>query len=215
METTSSSSSTSIKKICTKQGCRKEYTDADNKENSCTYHDGKPIFHDIKKGWTCCNQIVYDWEEFMKIQGCKVGAHSNESVKETDFFKSSTVSTAEKGINNISNFNQNQPVVKDIKAYEEEQKKLDDEKKKKEAEKPREIIKAGDGKYYCGNPGCETKTFDPENNPEGACKHHTGNPVFHDRKKFWTCCKQEAYDWDDFVKLPSCAVGQHTPKYKN
>ena len=38
--------------------------------------------------------------------------------------------------------------------------------------------------------------------------------MFHDRKKFWTCCKAEAYDWDDFEKLPPCAVGKHEPKYK-
>jgi disease resistance protein len=199
------------KKKCTRQGCLKQYTDAENHETACRYHDGKPIFHDIKKGWTCCNVIVYDWEEFMQIVGCKVAAHSSEATNQTDFFKSSAVANAEKGLNNVNP----EVKVRDIKAYEEEQRKIEEEKKKKEAEKPKEIIKTNDGKYYCGNPGCADKTFDPENNPEGACKHHTGNPVFHDRKKFWACCKQEAYDWDDFLKLPACAVGKHTPKYKN
>jgi hypothetical protein len=41
------------------------------------------------------------------------------------------------------------------------------------------------------------------------------NPIFHDRKKFWPCCSQEAYDWDDFLKLSPCVTGKHTPKYKN
>ena len=31
----------------------------------------------------------------------------------------------------------------------------------------------------------------------------------------WVCCKAESYDWDDFEKLPHCAVGKHVPKYKN
>lgn len=200
-------------KTCTNQGCRKKYNEAENSETACSYHDGKPIFHDIKKGWTCCNQIVYDWEEFMVIPGCKKGSHSDSTVKGTDFFKSSTVSNAEKGIERVNDNQVNN--VRDIKAYEDEQKRIEEEKKKKEAEKPKEIIKTSDGKYYCGNPGCIDKTFDPEKNNEGDCKHHTGNPIFHDRKKLWTCCKQEAYDWDDFMKLPSCTVGKHAPKYKN
>ena len=35
------------------------------------------------------------------------------------------------------------------------------------------------------------------------------------RKKYWNCCKQEAYDWDDFMKIPPCCVGSHIPKYKD
>lgn len=199
-----------LSRKCTRQGCRKEYKDSENNESACCYHDGKPIFHDVKKGWTCCNVIVYDWDEFMQIKGCKIAAHTDEPQSETSFYKSNTVSNAEKSISSTT-----PDKIKDIKDYEQEQKRLQEEKKKNEQEKPKEIIKASDGKYYCGNPGCLHKTYDPENNPEGSCQHHLGQPVFHDRKKFWACCKQEAYDWDDFLKLPACAVGQHTPKYKN
>lgn len=35
------------------------------------------MFHDLKKGWTCCNTVVYSWDEFEKIKGCKLGKHSN------------------------------------------------------------------------------------------------------------------------------------------
>ena len=48
-------------KKCFRPGCGKKYTDENNTETSCNFHDGKPIFHDIKKGWTCCNKLVYDW----------------------------------------------------------------------------------------------------------------------------------------------------------
>ena len=37
--------------------------------------------------------------------------------------------------------------------------------------------------------------------------------LFHDLKKFWTCCKSDTYDWDDFMKLPKCKTGLHNPKY--
>lgn len=204
------------KKTCTRPGCRQQYTDSENSETACKYHDGKPLFHDIKKGWTCCGTVVYDWEEFIKIPGCKKGSHTDEKPQNTEFFKSNTVSNAEKGIEMYGDTTGSAtPVVKDIKEYEAEQRRLEEEKKKKELEKPKEIIKASDGKYFCGNPGCASKTYDPEKNSESACLHHLGQPGFHDRKKYWSCCKQEAYDWDDFMKLPHCAVGAHVPKYKN
>ena len=75
------------KKVCKRQGCSKQYTDQENNETACKFHDGKPIFHNLKKGWTCCNITVYEWDEFQKIQGCKVGTHTCHT-QETQFFKS-------------------------------------------------------------------------------------------------------------------------------
>ena len=63
-------------KKCARPGCGKEYKESENTEVSCKYHNGKVIFHDTKKGWTCCKQVVYDFEEFQKIQGCTTGLHT-------------------------------------------------------------------------------------------------------------------------------------------
>lgn len=38
---------------CKRNGCKKAYEE--NNPTACHYHPGKPIFHDLKKGWTCCN----------------------------------------------------------------------------------------------------------------------------------------------------------------
>ena len=129
-----------------KPGCGKKYTEEANTDTSCNFHDGKPIFHDVKKGWTCCNKLVYDWDEFTALVGCKSGAHSNVKSQEAQqFFKSSTVENAQKGIDN----NPNKPIVqsmptpvatKSIDEYEKEQKIKEDEKKKAEAEKPKVLI---------------------------------------------------------------------------
>jgi disease resistance protein len=122
---------------CTRQGCQKEYLESDNSDTSCAYHDGKPIFHDVKKGWTCCEVVVYDWEEFMKIPGCKVNRHTNDANVKTDFFKSQTVNNAQKGIDSEP---KEKVVIKDIKEYEKEQKEKEEERLKKEADKPKEPI---------------------------------------------------------------------------
>ena len=74
---------------CLRPGCLKKYHENENTATSCKYHSGKPIFHDLKKGWTCCNKIVYDWDEFQKIVGCMEGNHSNvraDKPREKVFF---------------------------------------------------------------------------------------------------------------------------------
>ncbi len=120
---------------CMRPGCGKHYIEIDNNETACRYHTGKPIFHDIKKGWTCCNKIVYDWDEFTKLEGCEVGSHSNIK-QDAEFFKSQTVTNAEKGI-----INNPEPVkIKSIDDHEKEQRAKEEEKKKLEQDKPKEII---------------------------------------------------------------------------
>ena len=52
-------------KTCKNPGCNKKYLESENTEFACQHHkNGKPIFHDTKKGWTCCKVVVYDWDEF-------------------------------------------------------------------------------------------------------------------------------------------------------
>ena len=71
-------------------------------------------------------------------------------------------------------------------------------------------------KYYCGRAGCSKKTFTLEENGPEACNYHSGEAVFHDLKKYWTCCNEDrpCHVWDDFMALPTCSVGEHIFKYK-
>ena len=63
---------------CKNRGCFQQFLHSENKEDSCQYHPGKPMFHDLKKGWTCCDKVVYSWDEFEKIKGCQTGKHSDK-----------------------------------------------------------------------------------------------------------------------------------------
>ena len=93
------------------------------------------------------------------------------------------------------------------------------EKAKLEAEDKVEKIPAmtKDGRYYCANPGCADKSFLPEENGDEACRCHTGEVVFQDLKKYWTCCigkVKPALDFDEFLKLPTCTLTSHKMRYK-
>lgn len=40
-------------------------------KEDCVFHPGQAIFHEGSKGWTCCKRRVLEFDEFMKIEGCK------------------------------------------------------------------------------------------------------------------------------------------------
>ncbi|KAJ7090289.1 HSP20-like chaperone [Mycena belliarum] len=41
----------------------------------CTYHPSPPIFREGSKGYLCCKRRVLEFDEFLKIEGCKKGRH--------------------------------------------------------------------------------------------------------------------------------------------
>lgn len=66
--------------VCKRRGCGRVWKDAatsrgDGAEAACNYHPGAPIFHEGSKGWSCCPRKVLDFDEFLKIGGCKEGKH--------------------------------------------------------------------------------------------------------------------------------------------
>ena len=206
--------------ICIHNGCKKRFNLSENGPSSCVYHPGKPIFHDLKKGWTCCNVIVYDWDEFQQIKGCQTGEHVPKQAEanisgdknQSEFFQSNTVSRAEGGIKNFeATATNNAPAPKNIDDFNKEQDRLRAQQQLEESQKVKKVFLTNSGKMKCINKGCN-KEFTEEEDNEQACHFHTGAPIFHDLKKYWSCCKKETWDWDDFVKLPTCAVGKHSPK---
>ncbi|KAJ9668527.1 hypothetical protein H2201_001168 [Coniosporium apollinis] len=57
---------------CRRRGCKAEYVSGTSRENEkCVHHPGQALFHEGSKGWTCCKRRVLEFDEFMKIEGCK------------------------------------------------------------------------------------------------------------------------------------------------
>lgn len=88
---------------CRRRGCNTTYDPSKPRdEEICVHHPGQPIFHEGSKGWSCCKRRVLEFDEFLKIPGCKekkkhlfvgkanpAGEEKVESVR-NDFYQTAT-----------------------------------------------------------------------------------------------------------------------------
>ncbi|KAL8688505.1 MAG: hypothetical protein Q9218_005603 [Villophora microphyllina] len=62
-------------KTCRRRGCNAtssvDTSSSSRDDEECIYHPGQAIFHEGSKGWSCCKRRVLEFDEFMKIEGCK------------------------------------------------------------------------------------------------------------------------------------------------
>ncbi len=60
----------------------------------------------------------------------------------------------------------------------------------------------GCGRSRCKNYGCQCE-FDEASNHDAACRHHARAPVFHDTRKWWSCCEGiKVYSFDEMMAIP-------------
>ncbi|KAK4449527.1 cysteine and histidine-rich domain-containing protein [Podospora aff. communis PSN243] len=77
-------------RICRRRACGVSYKKGSNREDEvCVHHPGAPIFHEGSKGYTCCKRRVLEFDQFMKIEGCKtksrhlfVGSGKKDAAKQ-------------------------------------------------------------------------------------------------------------------------------------
>ncbi|KAK0442949.1 chord-domain-containing protein [Armillaria borealis] len=66
---------------CLRKGCGKLFVSdelnrlGDGEGTVCVYHPSPPIFREGSKGYLCCKRRVLEFDEFLKIEGCKTGRH--------------------------------------------------------------------------------------------------------------------------------------------
>lgn len=137
------------------------------------------------------------WEDFVLIPGCVVGRHSNVKPKAIE----------PEPMNNAPiQVSAAEDTCKPCETPEEDKPEPEDDM----IEVP---DVAEDGSTTCGNHGCRKK-FNVNDVNEEPCHYHPNPPLFHDGKKGYTCCNVHVYDFDDFMKIPTCAVGKCVPKTK-
>ncbi|KAF1380823.1 hypothetical protein PFLUV_G00168000 [Perca fluviatilis] len=210
--------------LCYNKGCGLKFDGEKNKDDSCLFHPGVPIFHDALKGWSCCRKRTTDFSEFLSIKGCTRGSHSN--VKPEEPLRPEV--SSDKG--DIKQTNGSEIIYQGPKSAEKLQKerpsseepktklphkvsaslaqaleKLDISTKAEKDKKESEAVMPG---TRCKNPGCKTVYKGPETDTE-VCTHHPGAPVFHEGYKYWNCCCIRTIDFNAFLDQKGCTTGKH------
>uniref|UniRef100_A0A1B6GUF1 CHORD domain-containing protein n=1 Tax=Cuerna arida TaxID=1464854 RepID=A0A1B6GUF1_9HEMI len=205
--------------LCYNKGCGKTYDPDQNKQDSCTFHPGAPVFHDAYKGWSCCKKKCTDFTEFLNIKGCTTSFHSNEKPEEpqkpvVDKSKADEVIEyrAPKPITEVADIRPSfdSPLTTVTPA-------VSDVLRKQVAscnQNSTNTIKAYDGQgdvpigTACKNNGCKQIYEGPET-LRTTCIYHPGFPVFHEGMKFWTCCTKRTTDFNSFMEQVGCSTDEH------
>lgn len=73
---------------CLRAGCQKTFNFTDNlaegndNDNSCVYHRGQAVFHDVAKFWSCCpDRKHHDFDAFLAVPGCCRGRHDDGEIE--------------------------------------------------------------------------------------------------------------------------------------
>nr|XP_061810783.1 cysteine and histidine-rich domain-containing protein 1 [Nerophis lumbriciformis] len=212
--------------LCYNKGCGQTFDADNNKDDSCLFHPGIPIFHDALKGWSCCRKRTTDFSEFLSIKGCTRGRHSNEKPREPLLPEVSSDKAGDKrdrtngpdiiyrGPKSSEKLRRERPSSDEPKTklplkvaatLMKELEKLDiSERAEKEKKESQGVVQG----TRCKNSGCKTVYQGPETDLE-VCTHHPGGPVFHEGYKYWSCCCIRTMDFNAFLDQKGCTGGKH------
>ncbi|EEF51498.1 cysteine and histidine-rich domain-containing protein RAR1 [Ricinus communis] len=200
---------------CQRIGCNATFTDDDNPEGSCQYHDAGPIFHDGIKEWSCCKKRSHDFTLFLEIPGCKTGKHTTEKPvlsKTTPSPKKPISAPAAAMATNLSSKESCPRCKQGFFCSDHGSQVKQPAPARSSASQgssgPRTKIVDINQPQTCRNQGCG-KTFKEKDNHEIACSYHPGPAVFHDRLRGWKCCDVHVKEFDEFMTIPPCTKGWH------
>ncbi|XP_071929591.1 cysteine and histidine-rich domain-containing protein RAR1-like [Coffea arabica] len=209
---------------CQRIGCDAVFTEDDNPDDSCTYHDAGPIFHDGIKEWSCCKKRSYDFTLFLEIPGCKTGKHTTERPvlrrpapqnraisalpQENSVLTKETCPRCRQGFFCSDHGSQARDVnAKASKTVGVASSGSDSHLQEVCAPPVKKVIDINQPQT-CKNKGCG-KTFKEKDNHDTACSYHPGPAVFHDRMRGWKCCDVHVKEFDEFMTIPPCTQGWH------
>ncbi|XP_054386593.2 cysteine and histidine-rich domain-containing protein 1-like, partial [Pongo abelii] len=205
-------------------GCGQRFDHETNSDDACTYHPGVPVFHDASKGWSCYKRRTTDFSDFLSIVGCTKGRHNSEKppepvkpeVKTTEKKELSELKPkfqeriipAPKPVEAIKRPSPDEPMTNsELKISASLKQALDklssgNEEDKKE---DNEEIKIGTS---CKNGGC-SKTYQGLESLEKVCVYHSGEAIFYEGMKYWSCCRRKTSDFNTFLAQEVCTTGKH------
>ncbi|XP_022647802.1 cysteine and histidine-rich domain-containing protein 1-like isoform X1 [Varroa destructor] len=213
------------KKLCYNKGCAQNFDENENKYDACRYHPGVPVFHDVYKGWSCCNKKTIDFTEFLNIKGCSVGPHSSVKPPETSkpkqnlhidvpVAKGNAAGDCEREVRAPTTAmprpSSSEKMIKLPFKVSEGLKPLLEKLNETADLKKERNIEVGQIPFgtQCKNSGCKT-TFMGDHTNNETCYYHEGAPVFHEGMKYWSCCQRKTSDFAAFLDQEGCSSGKH------
>lgn len=201
---------------CTRRGCGKDYDLSQNNNSSCTYHPGAPVFHEGLKSWSCCstaNKPVLDFNEFLSIPGCAVGAHSDEtpeSISQTHKAPTQGQLTMTKSSQGSEVYSTSitksaaRPTTTPVTATPI------DPPVEEEDDLSVSVVPG----TICKRKGCGVIFVSDQENRTGdgagtVCIYHPAPPIFREGSKGYLCCKRRVLEFEEFLKIEGCTKGRH------
>ncbi|URD75110.1 Ribosomal protein S11 [Musa troglodytarum] len=170
---------------CQRIGCDAMFTDEDNAEGSCRYHDSGVGKHTTEKPVT--NIVSANTRKPVPVQSPAQNKNSVDSC-----------SRCRQGFFCSDHGSQGRPSKPSVVIETTDTEKSPAPVKKKVGINEPQT---------CRNKGCG-KTFKEKDNHETACEYHPGPAVFHDRLRGWKCCDIHVKEFDEFLCIPPCTKGR-------
>ncbi|KAK5649228.1 hypothetical protein RI129_000257 [Pyrocoelia pectoralis] len=199
---------------CYNRGCGQKFNPLENPKDACRHHPGLPVFHDAYKGWSCCKKKCTDFTEFLNIKGCSLSNHSN--IKPPEPEKPVIKDEIEKEIVEVKPMVpveiKRPPIDTPMTTVKPEiapslKQALNNvvEQKTVDVNENSESIPIGTS---CKNKGCSS-TYQGEQGETTTCLYHSGQPIFHEGLKYWSCCQKKTTDFNAFLNQAGCQSGKH------
>ncbi|WVQ79109.1 hypothetical protein IAT38_001203 [Cryptococcus sp. DSM 104549] len=203
---------------CTNQGCGKEFDEANNAEGSCSYHPGGPVFHEGLKSWSCCNEIskpVLEFDAFMAIPPCATGVHTSApratpAAPASTAAAPTTVSSSGVETYGAAPAPKTTPSAQAATAVASAATPPPAAPVKDEEDDLSKPVPENAG---CKRTGCgarwEGEEISRGEGEKAKCRYHPQAAIFHEGSKGYLCCKRRVLEFDEFLKIEGCKVGNH------
>ncbi|KAL8819084.1 MAG: hypothetical protein Q9223_002400 [Gallowayella weberi] len=190
---------------CAHKGCGKTFTDPNE---DCVYHPDPPVFHEGQKGWKCCKPRVLTFDEFLSIPPCTTGKHStiDDTAPEptTKSQETEDVAPPPKPIAITNGDSKKTSISQRPQAPQQTTPAPSAPPPESESDDPSITIPAN---KTCRRRGCNatsSATTGASSRQEEECVYHSGQAIFHEGSKGWTCCKRRVLEFDEFMKIEGC-----------
>lgn len=150
-------------------------------------------------GWKCCKPRVLTFDEFLAIEPCTKGKHSDvddtpapEKVETPDIPNGTSV--------NLGSLSESLPAPAPRLPAAQATPRTTTPAPESEDDDPSAPLKEG---MACRRKGCG-ETFKGGDRTGEKCVYHPGVPIFHEGSKGYSCCKRRVLEFDQFMNMEGC-----------